>query len=579
MSYRGESLDLRTPQTWASGEPGHAGPGDAAHATSRGRPGHGATPRGGPIWVDETVLGACNQAFDIALAHRAAEVRLVHLLNALTRLDEAADAIEARGLRVTSLRRDTAMAIASESPSSLQNGKGAPRDSEELEETLRLAASTAARRDQPAGVDDVLRAMPDVNPDLPGLQAVARSSPRYSGGYHEALPPFARGAYALEGLEASRERTRAYGAGDASRSTRAETSRVDLGGTAADSIQNSRLDALEQMVRALSNDLQGERKVFTGVLQDLQREIMAQRDEMTRFSTGLPERMPSELGDRLQSPERAVMSARPGAHADLGPVMDRLAQIERALQLLQSRPAGHVDLTPIVNRLDIIEEALLSHETQSVEQLSQRIKALEDALAAERTRAAEAHAALMALIERQKSEIAVSVLTPLVQRVETLTGAVEERDAKAGSWQGLAIARIGAIEQAVAAGASKATEIDALHAQELSKVHDALMKLNANQQSLAGSVGEWRQEGTGLLGSLATRLASIEKESAKPVEMLQALSGTVDKMHKVTVERYYRRNRFWYWLFGTDDWVAASWPSQSARIVDDLKAVKSAPKK
>jgi hypothetical protein len=56
--------------------------------------------------------------------------------------------------------------------------------------------------------------------------------------------------------------------------------------------------------------------------------------------------------------------------------------------------------------------------------------------------------------------------------------------------------------------------------------------------------------------------------------MLTALSGTVDKMHKVTVERYYRRNRFWYWLFGTDDWLAASWPSQSARIAEELRNIK-----
>jgi hypothetical protein len=46
-------------------------------------------------------------------------------------------------------------------------------------------------------------------------------------------------------------------------------------------------------------------------------------------------------------------------------------------------------------------------------------------------------------------------------------------------------------------------------------------------------------------------------------------------MHRVTIERYFRRNRFWYWLFGTDDWVAASWPSQSHRIAEELKAVKS----
>ena len=38
--------------------------------------------------------------------------------------------------------------------------------------------------------------------------------------------------------------------------------------------------------------------------------------------------------------------------------------------------------------------------------------------------------------------------------------------------------------------------------------------------------------------------------------MLENLSLAVERMNTLTIERYYRRNRFWYWLFGTDDWLA-----------------------
>lgn len=37
-------------------------------------------------------------------------------------------------------------------------------------------------------------------------------------------------------------------------------------------------------------------------------------------------------------------------------------------------------------------------------------------------------------------------------------------------------------------------------------------------------------------------------------------------MNDMMIERYHRRNRFWYWLFGTDDWIGASWPSQAQAI-------------
>src|SRR5262245_53212993 len=106
VGYRGDDLDLRTPQ---------ATPGDfAIHepvepfvVASRPRPAAGAS-RSAPIWVDATLLDCCNHAYDVASAHRAAEVRLEHLIYALTRIDEAAHTLEVRGVRVANLRREAA---------------------------------------------------------------------------------------------------------------------------------------------------------------------------------------------------------------------------------------------------------------------------------------------------------------------------------------------------------------------------------------------------------------------------------------------------------------------------------------
>ena len=92
MSYRGEDLDLRTPQTWSGA------PADLAAVSDPLSPRHGF--RTTPLLVDETVLACSNHAFDIAVAHRAGEVRLEHLLHALTRIDAAAEALEARGVQI-----------------------------------------------------------------------------------------------------------------------------------------------------------------------------------------------------------------------------------------------------------------------------------------------------------------------------------------------------------------------------------------------------------------------------------------------------------------------------------------------
>ena len=72
MNYRGRDLDLRTP--------------DRSSAVV------GAWPAevDGPVLVDEAVLACCNHGYDLALAHRAREVRIEHLLNAIEK--EAAKA-------------------------------------------------------------------------------------------------------------------------------------------------------------------------------------------------------------------------------------------------------------------------------------------------------------------------------------------------------------------------------------------------------------------------------------------------------------------------------------------------------
>jgi len=641
MGYRGEDLDLRTPLTWTAVTPegGVSGAGDAQRARPMLNQGVGRT---GPIWVDDVVLACSNHAFDVALAHRSSEVRLEHLLHALTRVDTAAEVLEAYGVRVGQLRRDSATVIASEIPVGLSNSKLAPRRSDELEDVLRMAAGQAARRNSPASVGDLLHVMLELMPELPSLQLIQRniaSRPAASypvNAYAEVMPPMARNPYTYDPLDASRDRLRgAYQPSDPMmRSTpRADYAapRPEYGNAPVDAAQNTRLDALEQMVRALGSDLHNERKMISGVLQDMHREIAGQRDDASRSTGGVSERFQSDIAERLQSLENAVINMRPAGAQDLAPMFDRLTALERSLQsalaanqriaevlaekvaAASARPVN-VDLSQVISRLDIIEEAVLT-DTETDTITSDRLEALETLLTADRRRVEEAQVALLAgqtstanglleavtsRFEQQRGEIAVAILTPLTDRVNGLVAAIEGRDEDVARDFGTLTTRIAGVETAVAQSVQKtaefaqatdtrAAQVQKTHAQELTEVHEALMKLNANQHTLAGSVDQWRRDGATSIGSIgervvgltthidgfATRFDGIEREQAKPMQLLEAMSGTMDNMHRVTIERYYRRNRFWYWLFGTDDWVAASWPSHAKRIVDDLKAVKA----
>lgn len=627
MGYRGDDLDLRTPQTRGAGG-GAGGAPDAGWSGAEAGRGRGYAGRG-PIWVDDTLLACANHAFDVALAHRAGEVRIEHLLYALTRIDAAAETLEKRGVRVAGLRRESATVIASDIPVGLPATGGAvPRRSEGLEEALRLAAAEAGHRNAPATPDDLLTVLLDIRPDLPGLGLLARHTVRDplrepprervrmpAGSYYVQEPP--RGARPDIG--------------------RPEMGRSELAATPADTIQNSRIEALEQMVRALSHDLAGERKSFQALLQDMQRDFMATRDDQSRLGGGLYDRLQSlehlvaqgrggdgapqvyerlqglEIGldkrlaelsrtwsglsDRLHAVEQALSSGASEQGRHWAAATDRLKSLEQAVG---ARGAGAVDLTPISDRLDVIEEALLSPDAATTREVSERLASIERLVQSQRaeiiaeTEVLKADVAalaqqvarqaghgdliqqLAALLDQERGSMVAAVTGPLLQRVNALGAVAETRHGEQTASMGQLAERLAAAERALTLAVQRSEESHKAYAQELSELHDALMKLNTNQHTLAGSIDQWRTHGAGELTTVSKRLEALEREAGRPIAMLEQMSGSLEAMHRLTVSRHHRRNRFWYWLLGTDDWVAASWPSQLSKLEAERTLVKPA---
>ena len=570
MGYRGEDLDLRTPQTWSTSQADLA----SASETQPGLNGQRSSYRASPLLVDDTVLTCANHAFDVALAHRSGEVRLEHFLHAMTRIDAAADALEAHGVRVASLRRESATIIASEIPVGLPSGKGTPRRSDEFAEILRLAAQSASRRNAPANIDDVLNVIFDQRADFPGLGLLARHISRpVARETVEQFPPLSRYApetrYAAQSYERYTPRPQPIEPLRYVAEPPRAAYRSEFSGTATDTIQNSRIEALEQMVRALSNDLANERQVVSGLLKDLSRDTQAQRDDQGRLHTG--------LFDRMQNLEEAVTQTRPSG-SDNG-IAEQLLNLEvgldqRLKELGQGWNQGQlvnsikqaIDLKPIASRLDIIEEALLSRNEPTTENgVADRLKSLEGEIAralALNTASTGRMETLISGFERQRGDFA----GPIVERVSTV---VNDTSAKLA-------ARMTAVEQAVAAEIETAAAKHQAYANDLGEVHDALMKLNQNQHTLAGSIDQWRTDAAGDTAVISNRLGNLDRDNERPMETMNALTAHMDTMNKMMIERYHRRNRFWYWLFGTDDWIGKSWPSQTQAIESERQKLKMA---
>lgn len=564
MSYRGEDLDLRTQQSWGS-----QGKDPAGDQEPRG------PSRNGPMWVDDTVLACANHAFDVALAHRAGEVRLEHFLHAMTRIDAAAEALELRGVRVAALRRESATIIASEIPVGLGNGKGAPRRSDEFAEVLRMASNAAARRNAPASIDDVLNVLFDTRSEMPALGLLSRHTLR--AGVRETLeqfPPLSRYPGEVRYVAAPTERyVRVAPEPVRYVAERPRMYRPEFSGTATDVQQNSRIEALEQMVRALSDDLASERQLVSTMLKDISRDTQAQRDDQGRMHSGLYE--------RIQNLERVMTEHRGGPGVDglvdqllnlevtleqrlkefsqgWSSLSGRINELETVLRQSGGDPSSAGHLSHIAQRLDLIEEAVLQRDgSVGGGDTVGRLQTLEGEISRVLSNSTERIEALLSGFERQRDGLA----GPIIEANNTVASELGER--------------LSAVERALAAEIETAAAKHNAYAQDLGEVHEALMKLNQNQHTLAGSIDQWRTDAAGDVAMISNRLNAIDRDTSEPVEMLHLLNAHMDRLNRVLVERYHRRHRFWYWLFGTDDWLGASWPSQSVAIEAEADRARS----
>jgi len=569
MAYRGEDLDLRTPQTWGGTPADLAASGDLSVAPNGQRSGY----RPGPMLVDETVLACCNHAYDIAVAHRAAEVRIEHLLNAMTRIDGAIAVLESRGIRVPLLRRDTAAIVAGEIPAVSGSGAMSPRRSDELAELLRLASSIAIRRNAAADVDDLLQVLLDHRSELPAsdmvLRYAARAPLREIG---EPLPPLTRAGAEPRYTASSSMRyvpdTRGY--------------RGDFSGSPADALQNSRIEALEQMLRALSQDFSNERHIIAGLVRDLSRDTQAHQGDQDHKQSVLLDRIGAletvmlesrgptadqSLVSKLEDVEAALELRLQEMSQSWSVLSQRLQDLETAVRERPTQQAGGatadelrslVDLKPISNRLDIIEEALLGEPHRNGGELGERFDKLHG----------DVQRALSSTTDGGRIET-------LVAGFERINGLVDRLDEQ-HRWVTQATAdigdRLGGVERALTGEIETAAAKYQAYAHDLSELHDALMKLNQNQHTLAGSMDQWRTDAATDTANILNRIGEFDRDTAVPAETLKAVNEHMDTMNRFIVERYRRRQGFWYWLFGTDDWMAASWPSRSKPQEADQEA-------
>lgn len=519
MDYRGQDLDLRTSR-WSAASTDPSGWREVSSQVPHAPTPRPSASRSGPIWVDETVLTCANQAYDVALAYRSADVRIEHLLLAMTRVDVAAQALEARGVPVVSLRRDSAVTIAAEPPSAA--GEGAtPRRSPELEDVLRLAGLRASHLGHAATVEDVVQVLCEIGGDLPGGDLVARYFPRAPREY---------------------------------RGTSAGPRPQHFANAAAHLLEVSESDSAPAVEAA---------------------------QPAPRFDPALVHTLFDRLGDiervfseRLSTVEQALAREPMPTIVDLGPVESRLSSIETSLL---SRPAesGVVAIDPALSdRLWAIEHALgveRTERTSAVTQLSDEITGVRSAVRLAAQNGEQAQGALSEHVQ----QVAID-LQQLADQIQKIVTGLEQHRIDLASGVG---DRITDIEKALDAYDQRLSESQTVYAAELAEVHDALMKISANQHTLAGVIDNWRNNDSGEIHLINARIGAVHEDGAKRLAAIQKLCADVDTLSQLVLEdrSQPKRGSFKQWLYGTEDWIRASWRRARSPMVEpvDLKPGRS----
>jgi len=589
MSYRGDDLDLKVLP---------ARPRSATVGTSE------ATPRGASdatLWVDETVLACCNNAFDLALAYGAGEVRLAHLLHALTRVEAAVRVLEQRGIAAARLRHESAALIVNETPVPLTGERNPPRRSLEIEDVLRRASDAARRRGTSAGVEEVLSALLSGSRTNPAVDLLRRIAPDLPA---EGAPP------------------------------------VDPA---------TRLDHIEDTLRGIHAELAGDRRLLSDLVRDLQREVASQRGDNESLSSVVRERIadlerhlsatpgiPDKLNaieqavrggmgegartwnaihQRLESLESAVRAADP-----VEPLDKRLASMEQALhdrasgsvrgwvaladrvqsleklyqagsteairqwsalsqgnaeilKTIAQFQGGTIDGGALTERLELIERTVRSglgdtvrsntlladrvgvvervvgtrNDTEPVMLLDERLRALETTLDG---RSRETGGRWLELVDRLTSiEGRISGVAPAGTALEDITKPVVSllasasdvataRDDKHAKAMAEIGGRVAALEHVVQANNAAVHAAARVYDRNTDELHEGFVRLSENQHTLASAIGDWRDDSTTELRRIAGGLDRLKAVEDRLESLSRHFTGAPTRAVAAVAETY-----------------------------------------
>jgi len=291
-----------------------------------------------------------------------------------------------------------------------------------------------------------------------------------------------------------------------------EASAIDSAAAVREALREH-LDPMEAALRALRDEVAADGRTLGDLLHELRSEIHAVRSEAAR--------PPAAVGDVVGT----LLDAKLG---ELGKAMAALAE-----------------------RLPAIDTLAASDPSQA---LRSHVEAVEGRLDAHMPGIADKVVGGLAEHFGQ----AESSLQRLQERIERHLASSAERQI--------------ALEASLRAQLQAAEEARKAHDRNLAEIHQGLVKLGANQQTLGDNFAAWRYETGGDIGIVSNRLQQLEHTM---LDLLGQLGGELQALRQENHGDGSRRgNGFKRWLYGTSSVFATSRREGAASV---RHAVERAP--
>ena len=120
--------------------------------------------------------------------------------------------------------------------------------------------------------------------------------------------------------------------------------------------------------------------------------------------------------------------------------------------------------------------------------------------------------------------------------------------------------RISDIERWLGGNADRMTAAQAAYSSELNEVHEALVRLGTTQHTLASALDSWHDDEGGEIQLINMRISAVHEGGAQRLAAIDRLSAEVGTLSQLLLDDRARpRGSFRRWLYGTEDWIKASW--------------------